>query len=75
VGLANFNIAELLEVAGRGLGLLTNAQFDYRRLAVEEIAKHSRRKMVSLASVLAHGVDDQSYTKWGDQVSVPSCST
>jgi L-2-hydroxyglutarate oxidase LhgO len=65
LGLANFKLAELLEVAGRGFGLLTNAQFDYRRLAVEEIAKHSRKKMVSLASVLAHGVVEQNYTKWG----------
>ncbi len=64
VGLANFKLRELLEVAGRGLELLTNAQFNYRRLAVEEIAKHSRKKMVSLASVLADGVRAQNYTKW-----------
>jgi (S)-2-hydroxyglutarate dehydrogenase len=65
LGLANFKLTELLEVAGRGFGLLTNAQFDYRRLAAEEIAKHSRRKMVSLAGVLAEGVREQNYTKWG----------
>lgn len=65
VGLANFKLGELLEVAGRGAGLLTNAQFDYRRLAVEEIAKHSRHKMVSLASVLAEGIDERHYRKWG----------
>ena len=65
LGLANFKLGELLEVAGRGLGLLTNAQFDYRRLAAEEIAKHSRKKMASLASVLAHGVSEQNYTRWG----------
>jgi L-2-hydroxyglutarate oxidase LhgO len=65
VGLANFQLRELLEVAGRGLGLLTNAQFDYRRLAAEEIAKHSRKKMVSLASVLVEGVHEQNYRKWG----------
>ncbi len=65
LGLSNFKLRELVEVAGRGLGLLTNAQFDYRRLAAEEIAKHSRRKMVSLASVLAQGVDERNYRKWG----------
>jgi len=64
-GLANFKAREVLEVVSRGLGLLTNAQFDYRRLAAEEIAKYSRKKMVSLASVLADGVREQSYTKWG----------
>lgn len=64
-GFSNFRIRELIEVAGRGLGLLTGAQFDYRRLAVEEIAKYSRSKMVSLASVLAEGVDEKNYQKWG----------
>jgi (S)-2-hydroxyglutarate dehydrogenase len=52
-------------VAGRGLGLLTGAQFDYRRLAVEELAKYSRKKMVLLASVLAEGVKEGHYIKWG----------
>ena len=47
------------------MGLLTNAQFDYRRLAAEEIAKHSRKKMVSLATVLAEGVHERNYRKWG----------
>ena len=54
-----------MEVAGRGLGLLTNARFDYRRLAMEEIAKYSRSKMVELASVLAEGVQESNYQKWG----------
>ncbi|MBI3356347.1 MAG: L-2-hydroxyglutarate oxidase [Nitrospirae bacterium] len=64
-GFSNFNMGELIEVAGRGLGLLTGAQFDYRRLAVEEISKYSRSKMVSLASVLAENVDERNYQKWG----------
>ncbi len=64
-GFSNFKMTELIEVAGRGLGLLTGAQFDYRRLAVEEISKYSRSKMVSLASVLAEGVDEKNYQKWG----------
>ena len=64
-GLANFKLAELLDVVARGLGLLANAQFDYGRLAVEEIAKHSRTKMVSLAGQLAEGVREGNYRKWG----------
>ncbi|MGA6826364.1 L-2-hydroxyglutarate oxidase [Nitrospira sp. NS4] len=64
-GLSNFKLGEMMEVAGRGLGLLTDAQFDYRRLAVEEIAKYSRSKMVELASVLAEGVEEKNYVKWG----------
>lgn len=64
-GFRNFKVAELIEVAGRGLGLLTGAPFDYRRLALEEIAKYSRAKMVALASVLADGVKEEHYRKWG----------
>jgi L-2-hydroxyglutarate oxidase LhgO len=64
-GMGNFNFGELLEVASRGLGLLTGAGFDFRRLAIEEIAKYSRSKMVSLASVLAEGVEERNYHKWG----------
>lgn len=64
-GFSNFKMGELIEVAGRGLGLLTGAQFDYRRLAMEEITKYSRSKMVSLASVLAEGVAEKNYQKWG----------
>jgi len=64
-GFSNFKLGEMMEVAGRGLGLLTNARFDYRRLAMEEIAKYSRSKMVELASVLAEGVQESNYQKWG----------
>jgi (S)-2-hydroxyglutarate dehydrogenase len=64
-GFGNFALGELVEVASRGLGLLTGAGFDFRRLALEEITKYSRSKMVSLASVLAEGVDERNYKKWG----------
>lgn len=64
-GMGNFNFGELVEVASRGLGLLTGAGFDFRRLAMEEIAKYSRARMVSLASVLAEGVEERNYQTWG----------
>jgi (S)-2-hydroxyglutarate dehydrogenase len=64
-GFGNFKLGELIEVAGRGLGLLTGAQFDYRRLAVDEITKYSRKKMVSLASLLADCVREENYVTWG----------
>jgi (S)-2-hydroxyglutarate dehydrogenase len=64
-GFGHFKLREALEVAGRGLSLLAGAQFDYRRLAVEELAKYSRKKMVSLASALAEGVKESHYVTWG----------
>jgi len=63
-GFGNFNWGELMDVIGRGLGLLTNAAFDYRRLAVEEFTKYSRRKMTQLASLLAEGVVESHYRRW-----------
>lgn len=64
-GLGNVNFRELVEVTSRGFGLLTGAGFDFRRLAIEEISKYSRSKMVSLASVLAEGVVERHYRTWG----------
>src|SRR5215217_6511813 len=64
-GFSKFKLREALQVAGRGLGLLAGAQFNYRRLAVEELSKYSRKKMVSLASVLAAGVKEENYVTWG----------
>lgn len=64
-GLAGFSLGEFAAVAWRELGLLLNAGFDFRRLALEEVRKHSRRRMVALASVLARGVEARHYVHWG----------
>jgi len=56
---------ELIEVAGFGLDLPANAQFTYRRIVVEEIAKYSKKKMVPLTSALAESVDEKNYQTWG----------
>jgi L-2-hydroxyglutarate oxidase LhgO len=64
-GFGNVNFREFVEVASRGLGLLTGAGFDFRRLAMEEIAKYSRSNMVLLASLLAEGVAERNYQTWG----------
>lgn len=64
-GISRFSLAELFEIAGRGIGLLGNADFEFRRLAFEEIKKYSRRRMVRLAGELAEGVRLEHYSKWG----------
>ena len=51
-GFERFDAGELAEIAFRQLGLLFGSDFDFRRLAWEELKKHSRRKIVSLASEL-----------------------
>jgi (S)-2-hydroxyglutarate dehydrogenase len=64
-GASGFSLAEFLEIAGRGLSLLGIAGFEFRRLAIEEVRKYSRRRMVSLASQLVEGVRLEHYSKWG----------
>ena len=65
-GFANFDMAELMEIVGRELGLFLRNDFGFRRLALTELQKYSRAKMVSLASRLVNDVDVQNYTKWGE---------
>jgi len=64
-GMANFRWNEFLEVALRGMGLIANSKFDFRTLAIKEIAKYSKSKMVSLAGELAEGVRPEHYQHWG----------
>ena len=64
-GLSNFRWNEFLEVALRGAGLLVTSQFDFKTLAVRELAKYSRARMVSLAGLLAEHIKPEHYRHWG----------
>ncbi len=64
-GLANFHWNEFIEVAARGVGLLASSNFDFKGLALEEMAKYSKSKMVALAGELADGVKPEHFTTWG----------
>jgi L-2-hydroxyglutarate oxidase LhgO len=64
-GLDNFQINEFLELSFRQLGLALFSQFDFKKLALEEIKKYSRSHLVHLASRLAKDVDLKNFRKWG----------
>ena len=64
-GLSGFSLRDLAEIARLQLGLLFFAGFAFRRLAVEELAKYSRRHLVALAGQLAEGVRVANYRRWG----------
>jgi L-2-hydroxyglutarate oxidase len=64
-GVAGFNFYDLVEITRLQLGLLFYAGFEFRRLAVEELAKYNRRHLVSLARQLAEGVRVNDYRRWG----------
>jgi len=51
-GLDRFNAGEFLEIVARQLSLLFGSDFDFRRLAWDEIRKQSRRRIVALAGEL-----------------------
>lgn len=64
-GLSNFDAADCASTLWRELGLILFAGFDFKRLAVEELAKYNRRHLVALAGELASGVRPCDYKRWG----------
>lgn len=64
-GLSNFDAADCASTLWRELGLILFAGFDFKRLAVEELAKYNRRHLVALAGELALGIHPRDYRRWG----------
>jgi len=64
-GLERFDMAELAEILLRQAGLFLFSNFDFKRLAYEEIRKYSRPHLVQLASGLLEGVRSSQYKRWG----------
>ncbi len=64
-GLDSFRLGEFFDIVMRETSLFFFAGFDFRKLALEEIQKYSRKRMVDLATVLMTGVKHEDYTKWG----------
>lgn len=62
----NFKFGEFVEVLFREAGLMMSANFDFQKLALEEVRKYSRPHLVDLAARLAHGVRSKHYTRWGE---------
>lgn len=64
-GLSNLDPADCAATLWRELGLILFAGFDFKRLAVEELAKYNRHHLVKLAGELASGVHTRDYRRWG----------
>jgi L-2-hydroxyglutarate oxidase LhgO len=64
-GLERFDLTELAEILLRQVGLFLFSNFDFKRLAYEEICKYSRPHLVRLASGLLEGVRSSQYKRWG----------
>jgi len=64
-GMENFDVTEMLEILTRDLGLLYQNHFGFRRVAIEEMRKLSRRQMVRLADKMLSGLSQASFDQWG----------
>lgn len=64
-GLEGFDAQEALGILRDEAILFYRNDFDFRRLAFEEIQKYSKRHLVGLAGELLEGVDPNNYTTWG----------
>jgi len=64
-GLSNFRPKEFLDISLRQLALLLGSQFDFKKLAVEELKKYSKRRLVKLASSMLAGIKESDYREWG----------
>ena len=64
-GWSDFNLNEFSEIIRRQAGLFLTSNFDFKALAIRELQKYSKPKLVSLASTLAEGVDIKHYRRWG----------
>lgn len=64
-GVENFSFGELVQAMGLGAQLMIKADFDFRRLAVEELRKYHRAHLVDLSQSLAAGLERSSLRHWG----------
>jgi L-2-hydroxyglutarate oxidase len=61
----HFRVSELGEILLRQFSLLFSARFDFVRLAIDELRKYSRARMVKLASAMVRGVAPEQFRRWG----------
>jgi L-2-hydroxyglutarate oxidase len=64
-GLKDFNFREFLEVVGQEAELFIRNDFDFRKLAWEELRKIHRPRIVELAAELISDIHPGQYTRWG----------
>jgi len=64
-GFRNFRLGEFLEVITRETELFIRNDFEFRKLAWEEMQKIYRPHLVELAGELISGIRPEYYTQWG----------
>lgn len=64
-GYGGFKLGEFAEILIRTCGLIALSAFDFKRLAIRELAKYSRARLVAQAGALLEGVQLDHFSKWG----------
>ncbi|WP_342346532.1 L-2-hydroxyglutarate oxidase [uncultured Nitrospira sp.] len=64
-GIENFSLQEFMDLTLRQMHLIGFSNFDFKKLALQELRKYSRSHLVTLASALLDGVQPEHYTSWG----------
>lgn len=64
-GVDNFKLTEFTEILIRTFGLMALSDFNFRRLAICELAQYSRARMLSSAGDLVDGIKPAHYRRWG----------
>lgn len=64
-GFDRYSFREMVDIFIREVSLFASSDFNFKKLAIEEIKKYSRSRMVSLASLLAKHVKTENYKTWG----------
>ena len=64
-GFSNFSFNELVEILLREFGLFARNDFGFRDLALKEIQKYYKPKLIKLASAMKSDVEKGNYTDWG----------
>ncbi len=64
-GFEGINFEELTEILKLDSKLFFSNQFGFRQLALSEIQKYSRKKLVRLGDKLVNGIDPDNFTDWG----------
>ncbi len=64
-GWSRFSLSECLEIVMREAGLFLHNAFGFRALALDELRKYRRAKIVSLAADLAVGIRPEHFRRWG----------
>lgn len=64
-GLANLRLDELLQITTLEASLLVHAAFPFRRLAITELRKANRHRLVRQAGRLLDGVRAEDFRTWG----------